>query len=54
MTLGVGLTLVVVHPVDWVAGQAIRVMLIGGLALLCGAATARLASQRPVGQRFPG
>ena len=48
VALGGGLTLAVVHPVDWVAGQAIRVMLIAGLALLCGAATARLASSRRV------
>jgi Domain of unknown function (DUF4184) len=49
VAFGSGLTLVVVHPVDWVAGQAIRVMLIAGLALLCGAAAARLASRRPLG-----
>jgi hypothetical protein len=40
VALGCGLTLVAVHPVDWAAGQAIRVLLIAGLALLCGAATA--------------
>ncbi len=43
VALGTGLALVAAHPVDWAAGQAIRVLLIAGLALLCGAATARLA-----------
>jgi hypothetical protein len=42
--LTAGLTWVVVHPVDWMAGQAIRIMLISCLALLCGAATTRLTS----------
>ncbi|MET0419275.1 MAG: DUF4184 family protein [Actinoplanes sp.] len=37
VALGTGLALAVVHPVDWGAGQAIRVMLIVGLALMCGA-----------------
>lgn len=46
VTLASGLTVAVVHPVDWVAGQAIRVMLIAGLALLCGAATATSTSRR--------
>jgi hypothetical protein len=50
VALGSGLTLVGTHPVDWAAGQAIRVMLIAGLALLCGAATARL---RVLGPRPP-
>ena len=49
VALGIGLTLVVVYPVDWMAAQAIRVLLVAGLALLCGAATARLASRRPLG-----
>lgn len=51
VTLGSGLTLVIVHPVDWMAGQAIRIMLIACLALLCGAATARWASRGPTGER---
>jgi hypothetical protein len=54
VAFGSGLALVVVHPVDWVAGQAIRVLLVAGLALLCGAATARWASRRPLGERGRG
>lgn len=38
VALGGGLALLVRYPVDWAAGQAIRVMLIVGVALLCGAA----------------
>jgi hypothetical protein len=41
-----GLTAVLARPVDWAAAQAIRAMLITGLALLCGAAAARWAPQR--------
>ncbi len=41
VAFGTGLTLVVARPVDWVAGQAIRVMVLAGLALLCGAVTAK-------------
>lgn len=29
-------------PVDWVAGQAIRVMIVTAVALLCGAAATRI------------
>jgi hypothetical protein len=47
VVLGGGLTLLLVHPVDWMAGQAIRTMLIAGLALLCGAAATGMASRRP-------
>ena len=39
-----GLTLVLVHPVDWMAGQAIRAMLVAGLALLCGAAVSKVGA----------
>jgi CubicO group peptidase (beta-lactamase class C family) len=46
--LATGLALVVAFPVDWMTGQAIRLMLITGLALLCGAATAGRASRRPM------
>ena len=45
VAFGVGLALVVVYPVDWMAGQAIRVLLIAGVAMLCGAAVVRLASR---------
>ena len=47
VALGTGLALVAAYPVGWVAGQAIRILLITGLALLCGAAMATLASRRP-------
>lgn len=40
-TIGCGVAAVLIHPVDWYAGQAIRIMLIVGLALLCGAAATR-------------
>jgi hypothetical protein len=53
VALGTGLTLVVVYPVDWGAGQAIRVLLIVGLALLFGAATAGPASRLPLAGRDP-
>ncbi len=43
---GGGLTLVLAYPVDWMTGQAIRLMLIGGLALLCGAATTAVTARR--------
>jgi hypothetical protein len=36
-----GLVLIVVRPVDWFAGQAIRILLISGLALLAGSMAAR-------------
>jgi hypothetical protein len=50
VALGTGLMLaVVVLPLDWVAGQAIRIMLIAGSALLCGAAIAA----RPGGIKQP-
>jgi hypothetical protein len=45
-TFGIGLTVLLVHPTSWFAAQAIRIMLIAGLALLAGAAAARLAAQR--------
>jgi hypothetical protein len=56
VALAGGLTLVVTQPVDWMAGQAIRTMLITGLALLCGAAAAELAARRrgPEGARQAG
>jgi hypothetical protein len=46
LVLGAGMTLLSVHPTQWFAAQAIRTMLIIGLALLAGAAGARLAAQR--------
>jgi Domain of unknown function (DUF4184) len=48
---GGGLTAVLVHPAGWVAGQAVRILLIGAAALLCGAAATRLA---PARTRTPG
>jgi uncharacterized protein DUF4184 len=39
-----GLALIIGYPVDWVTGQAIRVLVIAGLALCGGAAAARLTS----------
>jgi hypothetical protein len=45
-TFGAGLTVLLVHPTSWFAAQAIRIMLIVGLAFLVGAAAARLAAQR--------
>ncbi|MEV6490827.1 DUF4184 family protein [Actinoplanes sp. NPDC051633] len=45
VALAGGLTLVSAHPVDWMAGQAIRVLLVAGLALVCGAAVIRFSRQ---------
>lgn len=42
-TLGIGLTVLLLHPTPWFAAQAIRIMLVFGLALLAGAAAARSA-----------
>ncbi|MET0414824.1 MAG: DUF4184 family protein [Actinoplanes sp.] len=47
VALGGGLTLALMHPADWGAGQAIRIMLLTALSLLCGAAATRLASRQP-------
>ena len=46
LVLGAGMTLLSAHPTPWFAAQAIRAMLIIGLALMAGVAAAGLAARR--------
>ncbi|GIE99204.1 DUF4184 family protein [Paractinoplanes rishiriensis] len=52
VALGTGVTLVLARPVDWMAGQAIRVMLVAAVAVLCAAGVTRL-TDRQLGAHAP-